>query len=190
MDRRDALTKLTLLIGGAVSAPTFSAFISGCAPPRSQGTYVPLSLDSNAFRLIGELAELIIPETDTPGALTAGVDRYIDSVLTDIFSEDRRSDFFLGMEDFSSRAHASYGADLREMSPEQQRDFLVALEYEAFRGIPSHVPNAASFYRQVKELTVTGYYTSEVGATMELHLMPYGKYRPIVPLEEIGRAWA
>ena len=190
MDRRDALTKLTLLIGGAVSAPTFSAFMAGCSPPPAQGTYIPQSLSQDTFNLVGELAELIIPETDTPGALTAGVDRHIDDVLTDIFSNEQRNEFFLGMQDFSNRARAECGAYFTELHPERQRDYLVALEYEAFRGIPLQEPSAASFYRQVKELTVTGYYTSEFGATMELHVMPYGSYRPIVPFEEIGKAWA
>jgi len=190
MDRRDALTKLTLLIGGAVSAPTFSAFMAGCSPPPAQGPYTPQSLSQDSFQLVGELAELIIPETDTPGALSAGVDRHIDDVLTEIFSSEQRRQFFVGMEDFSNRARVEYGADLIELHPEQQREFLVALEHEAFQGIRDSEPNAASFYRQVKELTVTGYYTSEFGATMELHVMPYGSYRPIVPFEEIGKTWA
>ena len=190
MDRRDALTKLTLLIGGAVSAPTFSAFMAGCSPSPNQGKYAPQSLSLSAFQLVGELAELIIPETETPGALAAGVDRYIDEVLTEIFSDEHRSEFFLGMEDFSNQVRVEYGAILSELHPERQRQFLVTLEHAAFRGIPTHEPNAASFYRQVKELTVIGYYTSEFGATMELHVMPYGSYRPIVPFEEIGKAWA
>ena len=48
-----------------------------------------------------------------------------------------------------------------------------------------------SFYRQLKELTVAGYYTSETGATQELQYNPVmGRYDPDVPLAEIGRAWA
>ena len=48
-----------------------------------------------------------------------------------------------------------------------------------------------SFYRQLKELTVAGYYTSEAGATEELQFNAVmGRYDPDVPLAEIGRAWA
>ena len=46
------------------------------------------------------------------------------------------------------------------------------------------------FFRTLKELTVSGYYTSEVGATQELRVMPMGLHRADVPYDEIGRAWA
>ena len=50
---------------------------------------------------------------------------------------------------------------------------------------------APPFYRQLKELTVAGYYTSEVGATQELQWLPApGRYEADVPLSEVGRAWA
>ena len=47
------------------------------------------------------------------------------------------------------------------------------------------------FFRQLKELTLAGYYTSEVGASQELRWNPApGRYDPDVPFSEVGRAWA
>jgi len=47
-----------------------------------------------------------------------------------------------------------------------------------------------SFFRNMKELTLVGYYTSEPGATQELHVMPMGVWRADIPLAQVGRAWA
>ncbi|MGI9181194.1 MAG: gluconate 2-dehydrogenase subunit 3 family protein [Longimicrobiaceae bacterium] len=47
------------------------------------------------------------------------------------------------------------------------------------------------FFRTMKELTIVGYYTSEVGATQELRHEPTpGRYEGCVPFNEIGRAGA
>jgi hypothetical protein len=52
-------------------------------------------------------------------------------------------------------------------------------------------PKAAAGYFSLKDLTVTGYFTSEPGATLALRYDPMpGAYRGCVPLREIGRAWA
>ena len=47
-----------------------------------------------------------------------------------------------------------------------------------------------AFFRTMKELTLVGYYTSEVGSTQELHVVPMGPYRGDIPLSQVGRAWA
>ena len=47
-----------------------------------------------------------------------------------------------------------------------------------------------AFMRTLKELTVSGYYTSEIGQTIELRQVPFGVYRADVPLDELGRSWA
>ncbi len=44
--------------------------------------------------------------------------------------------------------------------------------------------------RAMKELTVTGYYTSEIGQTVELRPVPFGEFRGDVPFDDVGRAWA
>ncbi len=64
-------------------------------------------------------------------------------------------------------------------------------EQEAGQVEPPAEEPPPPFFSQLKELTVAGYYTSEVGATQELHWNPApGEYRPDVPLAEVGRTWA
>ncbi len=72
------------------------------------------------------------------------------------------------------------------------RTALVAeMDTEAYEPRPDDAPPGTPFFRQLKELTLSGYYTSEVGATQELQWIEApGRYDADVPLSEVGRAWA
>ena len=72
-------------------------------------------------------------------------------------------------------------------------DGLIALDAEAFERYEARETGTPfslhQVYRRVKELTVTGYYTSEVGGTEELTPIPMGDFRD-VPFDDIGRAYS
>lgn len=201
MHRRQALARLSLLVGGAISAPTLSAFLSGCKPPSATGSFQPSTLVEDEFTLIGTLVDIILPETDTPGALAAGVDRYIDEVLTDVVASGDRERFLAGLTAFSDRVQKELGIGFLSLTNGQQLEFVTALDQKVFldaelnseqdAASSDETPaTAATFFTTLKELTILGYYTSEIGATQELHVMPMGAYRAIVPLDEIKKTWA
>ena len=79
MNRRDALKKIGLILGGTVSLPVMNAVLSGCQP--GEVSYKPRVLSQEQYDLVSEIAEMIIPETDTPGAKTAKVDEFIDMLF-------------------------------------------------------------------------------------------------------------
>ncbi|MDQ7040535.1 MAG: gluconate 2-dehydrogenase subunit 3 family protein [Rhodothermus sp.] len=221
MDRREALKHLALLTGGALSMSTIAGVLGGCRAGSAPGTYQPQTLSSDQHELVATIAELIIPETDTPGARAAGVPEFIDRMLTHWMYAAEREHFLQELSRVDARAQERFGRSFVQASPEQQVQLLQELEREAKEAEPRRVvieratgqivdgPDTSAediaqgrpprtltvelrpFFRVMKELTVVGYYTSEVGATQELrlHLVP-GRYDACVPYDQIGRAWA
>jgi hypothetical protein len=144
--------------------------------------------------MVATIAEHIIPATDTPGARAAGVHRYVDALLSDHYPAPVRDSFLAGLRQTGALAERRLGKPFTDAAPGDQHALLKALDAQAYlgRSDPARDPSmteAAGFFRRMKELTVTGYYTSEIGATQELRVMPMGAYRD-VPYAAVGHTWA
>jgi hypothetical protein len=190
LSRREALHRLTLLVGGAVSAPALGAVLSGCRAEPRTSSWVPQVLTSEQLELLKVLVERIIPATDTPGARDVGVPAFIDTLLAEWADEDERERFLGGLAAIDEESRTSHGVPFDEATREQQDALLVRLDAEAVRAREEEV-DPLPFFATLKEWTLVGYYTSEVGATQELQwLAAPGRYDGDVPLEEIGRTWA
>ena len=193
IDRREALRRAALLLGGALSASTVAGVLAGCEARRTpDGAWVPRALSSDQLDLVATIAEHILPETDTPGARAVGVHRFIDAMLADSFPDEERRHFLAGLSDVDARAQRSCGRAFLRCATLEQRAVLDQLDREAFAATaspPDRLP--VPFFRTMKELTLVGYYTSEAGATRELRHAPVpGRFEGCVPLDQIGRAWA
>lgn len=205
IDRREVLKRIALMMGGSLSATTVAGVLGGChAEP---GVPVATAADASAAALLSDaqrellatLAELIIPETDTPGARGAGVPAFIEHMLADWLTAEQRDHFLAGLADVDVRARDHQVADFVTATPEQQAAILQALADDAQAAEDAADPEAEDaepteelkpFFRRLKELTVTGYYTSEVGMTQELHYQPsHNAYEACIPASQIGRAW-
>ena len=202
IDRREALRRAALLLGGALAAPTVAGVLAGCQAARvPDGAWAPRALSRAQAELVAAMAEHILPETDTPGARAAGVHRFIDAMLAESFPPSERERFLAGLAEVDARAGRTSGHRFLQCAPADQRALLEVLDREAFasppvplsttwRGGTSDEP-AVPFFRTMKELTLVGYYTSEIGATRELHYAPVpGRYDGCVPLAQVGRTWA
>jgi hypothetical protein len=189
IDRREALRRAALLLGGVVSASTVAAVLAGCeAAPVAEAGWKPRALSDEQGALVATIAEHIIPETDTPGARGVGVHRFIDTMLAEYHSPEQRARFLDGLRDVDARARAATGKTFLRSSAVQQRDVLARLDKEAY---PQARPAQLPFFRVMKELTLVGYYTSQAGATRELrHVAIPGRYEGCVPRTRIERAWA
>lgn len=191
IDRREALRRVGVLLGGLVSAPTAAGVLSGCE--RTTGAdWTPETLTAAQNEMVDTIAEIIIPATDTPGARAANVNRFVDAMLTGSYASTTRDRFLAGLKETNARCQDAYGSAFVECSPEEQRALVGELDDETFG------PDASAsdrenppFFRMMKELTLVGYYTSEIGASQELktNVVP-GRYDGDVPYDEIGRAWA
>ena len=156
------------------------AILSGHRAEPAPAGWIPQALTAGQADLLGTLVDLIIPPTDTPGAKDAGVPVFIDKLLSDWVESEDRVRFQAGLAVVDEEMQETHGVAFREATPEQQNALLTRLDREA---IP--------FFAKLKEWTLVGYYTSEIGATQELQwLANPGRYDADLPLEEVGPTWA
>ena len=167
MDRRSFIG-LALAFGGSLSLP-----VSRC-----------LAAVANAT----EPAELILPQTDTPGALAAGVPQFIDFMLAEGFADPEREHFLAGLDEVEGISQREFKLPFLELAAQRQVTILQQLEAATGTGTSADNPG---FFRVLKELTLIGYYTSEPGATLEARYVPMpGRYEACVPLLPGDRAFA
>jgi hypothetical protein len=196
MDRREVLKLLTGIVGAALSAPVAAAILAGCEAPPEGAAFVPRTLSPDQLQLAASIAERIIPETDTPGARAARVHEFIDLMLSDWYPEPDRARFLAGLDELDRSFRLENDQSFALASPDEQTAFLLPFDAEAAiarrdaedRGIESpELP----WFSTMKELTVVGYYTSEIGAMRELrHQMIFSTYEGSVPYAPGDRAWA
>jgi glucoside 3-dehydrogenase (cytochrome c) hitch-hiker subunit len=166
--------------------------------------------DPHQRATVAAIAERIIPETDTPGAGAAGVPAFIELIVAEHYHDDERSRFLAGLEDVDARSRTAVKRDFIGASPADQDRILALLETEAEPALaekapekkpaePSQKPNEKPaekprealpegpvekpepFWRQIKFLTIYGYYTSEIGVVQELHTVVIpGRYDPCI----------
>lgn len=121
---------------------------------------------------ITTIAELIIPQTDTPGAKAARVNEFIDLILTEWYDNEERANFLAGLADVDTNSRKLFGKDFIDAAPEQQTQMLTELDNEMVRSqkaVPPPNPEEEKFFESMKQLTLAGYYTSQIGFEQELH---------------------
>ena len=188
MHRRQALR----LLASAATLPllsreAFSLFQAVHEQMPEQAVLKTLNPRQNAT--VTTIAELIIPQTDTPGAKAARVNEFIDLILTEWYDEEEKSIFMTGLADVDSRTRDLYGKDFVDCAEKQQVEILQALDDEVAardqdaRRRRSHPPQK-NFFFMMKQLTLVGYYTSQAGFEQELHgeIIP-SRHAACVPLE-------
>ncbi|MDA0683657.1 MAG: gluconate 2-dehydrogenase subunit 3 family protein [Bacteroidetes bacterium] len=180
MDRRTALSRITLLFGAAASASTVSAILAGCSTPSVDG-FSPRVLSSSELDLLGRLSNLVIPDTDTPGALAAGVPRFIDTLLAEYLLDTDAQSFKQNLATWAESTGAS------SLSDNELLALVTNLDERTYSGSDD---TQKPFWGDLKMWTVFGYYTSEIGMTQELRLRPYVKARMDMPRAEIDRTWS
>lgn len=179
--RRAALARIAALYGLALSGEALAAM------PAAGASYTPVLLDPAALRLTAVLAELIIPATDTPGALAAGAHKVIDSLLGMCSPVQEQRRFLQGLTTIDGAAMRRHGKRFTALPKAYQVSLLHALD----AGTAPFTPDHRAFFVQLKSLTLFAYYTSEAGATRELKYLPVpGGYKGSVALSKIGRRWA
>jgi hypothetical protein len=127
------------------------------------GTWTPAVLSQAQLATVGTLVELIVPTTETPGAKTALVDRYIDGVLRTA-APNTRTRFLEGLAWIDDRSTGLFNASFNSATPAQQAELLTRLA-----ATPSSEADAGvQFFTVSKSMTITGYYTTEIGLRQEL----------------------
>jgi len=192
IDRREALRKTALLMGMAVSASALTGILQGCkATPEL--TYTPSFFTEDQARIVSEVAEIIIPKTDTPGAKDTGVPGFIDLMLKDCYKKEDQDYFIEGLTAFDAEAKKAYGDSFIYCKPEQQVELVTKIHAAAIAEAKQNKEAAKPFILMAKELTLLGFFTSEPGATQVLQYIAVpGSYKGCIPLAEAGngKTWA
>ncbi len=192
MDRREALRKTALLMGAAVSASALTGILQGCkATPEL--TYKPVFFTEDQARIVTEVAEIIIPKTDTPGAKDTGVPGFTDLMLKDCYKKEDQDRFLAGLTSFDEDAKKAYGDSFIYCKPEQQVELVTKVHAAALAEAKENKEAKRPFILMAKELTLLGFFTSEPGATQVLQYIAVpGSYKGCIPLAEAGngKTWA
>jgi len=195
MNRREALQQVAWLMGGAISAPALLGLLNGCTAKQAVG-WKPVLLTDEQGALVAEVAEIMIPRTDTPGAKDVGIPSFIDLMLKDAYPKEDQARFIAGLKQFDAQAHEQYGRGFMQLDPAQRSALVQTANDSAVAAERSNPGTAAlprPFVLMTKELTLLGYFTSQVGATRVLQYNPVpGVFRGCVPLSEAGngKTWA
>ncbi len=173
--RRAALERLSLMLGGTLSAQ-LSAGLMGQV--LNEGASVEVTESQKT--LLAELADVILPTTDTPGAKAAGVEAFIVRLMRDCYVLEDQEKFYAGLAKIDAASGTAHGKAFVALGPEEK----VAIVRDAAK-------TNTAFFKQMRQLTVTGYFISEIGATQALEYLPVpGRFEGDVPMRPGQKAWA
>lgn len=146
--------------------------------------------------LIAEIAETIIPATNTPGAKQAKVQEFIINFITDCTPNDEQNTFLEGLRDVEEYCESQYQTQFVVCTYIQKVEVLKYFEQQGVykNNMINKIKNkwfGQTFFIQIKSLTVRGYCMSFQGATKGLayDFIP-GNYQPCLPLQLNQRSWA
>lgn len=181
MTRRQALSGLIALVGGTIGVAELGPLAQAAMADTDAS---PRFLDVDQFALLGRVVDLMIPETDTAGAYEVGVHRFVDMMLADYAAEDRRKTLQEALSGVDEAARSTRGKGFVELPSGEQLEVLTAVDSEAFED-----QSRSEAYRMLKSMILFGYYTTEIGASVELRFVPYpGTSQGCVPADTFDRA--
>ncbi len=204
MNRRDAIGRVALIMGGAVIGAEF--FLSGCkSTPKVADLF---NADHVAF--LDEVGETILPTTSSPGAKAAKIGEFMAVMVRDCYTPQDQKAFLEGIGKLDEAAKKQFASKFMDITPQQrttlltsldkeQKDYYVQLYKQMDTDMQKHKGDASyvqpepvnHYFRMMKEMTLLGYFTSEVGATKALrYIETPGHYDGNLPYKKGDKAWA
>lgn len=186
INRRTALAGVTTMFGAALYAPLARA--AGAAPrgdipvisegPPSSQVFTPAQRAA-----MSALSDRVIPTTDTPGAIAAGVPDFIEKMLADWAYPADRVPILAGLDAIEARSMRDYGVPTAKATAEQQ-DALLTL------AMNKELAGGDAFFEPFRQLVIAGYYTSEIGMTQEREYLPVpGEYNGEFLYSQINKVY-
>jgi len=212
MNRREALRNVAVLMGGVLSATTLSVISEGCKTSDKKGELFTAEQQST----ITELADTIIPTTGTPGAKAAGVGSFIAMMIKECYPENVQKIFSDGLDDLDDRSKSKFSNSFvaidskqravvlqevvdkvrndKEKGEKEKRSGRYGTATNNEGGRTSTAPSAKkdpNFFQLAKELTMLGYFTSEIGCKQALVYTPVpGKWEACTDMKPGQKASA
>jgi hypothetical protein len=178
MNRRQSLLTLSAVAGHALFPEVLRRL--GSALAASPAEWRPELVPAAQAPLLAELVETILPETDTPGAKSARVHVFVDLAVKHCRTPEEQRTFLKGLDAAEAACRARHGVGFTAAPVPAREELLRGLESQ---GDP--------FFKILKELTVLGYCTSEMGATRLLaYVAVPGEYQGCLDLGPGQKGWA
>lgn len=189
MNRREWLKCMSMLAAGAVAAPSLLAVFDAHAAAQTPGDS-PQFFSADQTKLLAAVVDIIIPRTGTPGALDAGVPRFIDLMFRDVYAKEDQQRYLHSMAAFEKANEKPFLL----LDPEQRKAQIAKLHAKALADPKvGDSTSAANFVLMSKKLTMLGFFLSQPGCTEVLQYVAVpGAFHADIPLSEAGngRAWA
>jgi hypothetical protein len=210
MNRRELLKMIAAATGGAMIGGEF--LMTGC---KSEPKSAPVAFTEENIAFLDEVAETILPQTNTAGAKAAGVGRFMTVMVNDAYTKEDQEIFHKGLTTLDDECNKMHKVSFMKATPEQRKQLLVAVDKETNAYIKKKadaeteqkeknkqgqekntddfkrqvMPN--HYFQQLKQLAIFGYFTSEKGRTEGLRYTPVpGKYEGVIDYKKGDKAFA
>ncbi|SHL46404.1 gluconate 2-dehydrogenase subunit 3 family protein [Halomonas caseinilytica] len=182
MNRRELLKLITVATGTAMIGG--NAVFAYSASDNGKGRF-----SARDTRLLDEVAETILPRTDTPGAKDARVGEFMTVFVTDCYTPQEQAIFHDGLVKLDALSRAEYDRDFLNLDAGQRETLVRRLDAQAKTQAASD--GDPHYFTMIKQLTLFGFFTSEVGAKEVLRYVAVpGRYDGCTPYEQGQPAWA
>jgi hypothetical protein len=193
MNRRELLQRSALIVGGSLlgADSLLAKNIDWEALDFNQEAEKGIGIFSKAqVRLMNEIAETIVPATDTPGAKAAKTGQFMAVIVSDCYDAEHQKRFLDGLNALETTCKGRHGKTFLKCSPKLRHDHLAELDAEQKAYTKSkRKEDPDHYFRVIKDLVLWGYFTSEIGATQALRYVEYpGRYTTI-DYKKGDRAW-
>lgn len=176
MDRRELLKLIAMATGSAMIGGEL--VLTACTRAEYQATGRFTEAD---IALLDLVADTILPKTDTPGAKEAGVGPFMSVIVTDCYTEQDQNAFYEGVNTLRKEHN------FETLTQEQRTELLKQLDAEA-KAYQKPEGGSNHYFTMMKQLTITGYFTSEKGQKEALRYIPVpGKYDGNYPYQKGDR---
>ena len=196
MDRRKVLQQTGLLAGASILMPSVVSLFQSCETV-SRSDWKPLFFNVEESQTISALLDMILPRTETLGALDVKADVFIDKVIAATYNEADQKHIRSEIASFNLVCKEKYNGTFIELSKADRIKVLQQVEATSGKfnsgvwgtGVGDQEP--IGFYRSMKSMAIWAYFTSEEIGENVLNYDPIpGKYEPCKPLSEIGNRWS
>jgi len=187
MDRRDILKASAIFLGYGLVGGASVAVLNGCKADKSVD-WKPSFFSQEQIDVLAEVAERIIPKTDTPGAKDAFVHRYMDEAVKNNYKKEDQDKILESVDVFDTLANEKFKKNFVGISDAEKDEILQMLADASKNGGDDSLKDV---FQPLKSLVVTGYFTSEVGATQALVYDPIpGPFQGCIPMSEVGGVYS
>jgi hypothetical protein len=189
INRRIALERISIILGGTLSIQLTAAIFGQVLNEDTS-----FSVTAVQVALLEDLTEIIIPTTDTLGAKSANVADFIIRVIRDCYPLADQEAFYAGLDGINKISMNNHGKAFIEINKKEKIKIVNVLaesEKALINKAINKTFNKTGFFKLMRELTVTGYFISEIGATQALAYLPIpGSFNGDVPIKPGQKAWA